>query len=527
MRILKLFILFSIVLLGCKTEEPQNPPTVITKIASDVTLKNATLNGEVTIEGFSATSDRGFVFSDKNTNPSVSDTKVQSGYGKGVYSIVLDKLPVNTKYYYKAYATNTKGTAYGEVQSFTTADYSLSSLTTELPKSVGYTTAELGGIITNDGGATISERGVCFGLNPNPTIADNKVISGKGIGSYTLNAVNLKDNSKYYARAYAINVKGTAYGNEHTFTTIEFKFPTITTDKPYDINYYSAKVPGTVTDVGGSSVSERGICYSLSPNPTISEKKVVAGAALGNGLGSFFVIIPNLMHSSKYYVRSYAINSKGTSYGNEQVFNTFDNKTTITEVKSKTGRIWMDRNLGASQAATSTTDFNSYGDLYQWGRGTDGHQMITSLFTGTLSDTDTPSHGLFISGYKSPYMDWRSSQNDNLWQGVNGTNNPCPVGFRLPTDAEWDLERLSWSSQNDLGAFASPLKLPIPGIRNPSAGNLTDIGTFATYWSGSPQRKLVPTDNNPNAFRLSLGWNIASVNTHNRAGGGSIRCIKD
>jgi hypothetical protein len=89
MRILKLFILFSIVLLGCKTEEPQNPPTVITKVASDVTLKNATLNGEVTDEGFSATSERGFVFSDKNTNPSVSDSKVQSGYGKGVYSIVL------------------------------------------------------------------------------------------------------------------------------------------------------------------------------------------------------------------------------------------------------------------------------------------------------------------------------------------------------------------------------------------------------------------------------------------------------
>ena len=527
MRFLKLFILFLIVLLGCKTEEPQNPPTVITKVASDVTLKNATLNGEVTEEGFSATTDRGFVFSEKNTNPSVSDTKVQSGYGKGVYSIVLDKLPVNTKYYYKAYATNTKGTSYGEAQSFTTADYKLPTAVTDVPKNITFTTVELAGSVTDEGGGAVSESGFVVGTNVSPTIADLKFSVTKGKASIALIVSKLNVNTKYFVRSYAINEKGIAYGNEQSFTTADYKFPTITTDKPYDINYYSAKVPGTVTDVGGSSVSERGICYSLSPNPTISEKKVVAGAALGNGLGSFFVIIPNLIHSSKYYVRSYAINSKGTSYGNEQVFNTFDNKTTITEVKSKTGRIWMDRNLGASQAATSTTDFNSYGDLYQWGRGTDGHQMITSLFTGTLSDTDTPGHGLFISGYKSPYMDWRSSQNDNLWQGVNGTNNPCPVGFRLPTDAEWDLERLSWSSQNDLGAFASPLKLPIPGIRNPSIGNLTDIGTFATYWSGSPQRKLVPTDIIPNAFRLSLGWNIASVNLHNRAGGGSIRCIKD
>jgi hypothetical protein len=111
----QIFIFLILFFFGCKTEEPQNPPTVITKVASDVTSKNATLNGEVTDEGFSATSDRGFVFSEKNTNPSVSDSKAQSGYGKGIYSIVLDKLPVNTKYYYKAYATNTKGTAYGEV----------------------------------------------------------------------------------------------------------------------------------------------------------------------------------------------------------------------------------------------------------------------------------------------------------------------------------------------------------------------------------------------------------------------------
>ncbi len=329
MRILKLFILLSIVLLGCKTEEPQNPPTVITKVASDVTLKNATLNGEVTEEGFSATTDRGFVFSEKNTNPSVSDTKVQSGYGKGVYSIVLDKLPVNTKYYYKAYATNTKGTAYGEVQSFTTADYSLSSLTTELPKSVGYTTAELGGIITNDGGAAISERGVCFGLNPNPTIADNKVISGKGLGSYTLNAVNLKDNSKYYARAYAINVKGTAYGNEQTFTTIEFKFPTFVNKEANSIGSTSFMVGSDITDDGGTDIVERGFCYSTSANPTISDLKV----KIGNGKGAYFSTIESLKENTIYYVRPYAINSKGVGYGSQQTIKTIAQSAVSTNLK--------------------------------------------------------------------------------------------------------------------------------------------------------------------------------------------------
>jgi FlaG/FlaF family flagellin (archaellin) len=328
MRILSISVFFLLVF-GCKTEEPQNPPTVITKVASDVTLKNATLNGEVTEEGFSATTDRGFVYSEKNTNPSVSDTKVQSGYGKGVYSIVLDKLPVNTKYYYKAYATNTKGTAYGEVQSFTTADYSLSSLTTELPKSVGYTTAELGGIITNDGGATISERGVCFGLNPNPTISDNKVISGKGLGSYTLNAVNLKDNSKYYARAYAINVKGTAYGNEQTFTTIEFKFPTFVNKDANSIGSTSFMVGSEITDDGGTDIVERGFCYSTSTNPTISDLKV----KIGNGKGAYFSTIESLKENTIYYVRPYAINSKGVGYGSQQTIKTIAQSAISTNLK--------------------------------------------------------------------------------------------------------------------------------------------------------------------------------------------------
>ena len=114
MRILKLFFLFSIVLLSCKTDEPQNLPSVITKVASDVTFNVATLNGEVTDEGFSATTDRGFVFSEKNTNPTNNFGKIQLGYGKGVYSIFIDGLDGNTQYYYKAFATNTKGTAYGE-----------------------------------------------------------------------------------------------------------------------------------------------------------------------------------------------------------------------------------------------------------------------------------------------------------------------------------------------------------------------------------------------------------------------------
>ncbi len=114
---------------------------------------------------------------------------------------------------------------------------------------------------------------------------------------------------------------------------------------------------------------------------------------------------------------------------------------------------------------------DAYGDLYQWGRFSDGHQCRTSATNPTLSSTDQPAHGDFITVNSGNY-DWRSPQNDNLWQGVNGINNPCPSGYRLPTEAELDAEHLSWSSDNSAGAIASALKLPMAGSRDFSHGSL-------------------------------------------------------
>lgn len=119
-----LSVIIFIFVFSCKTQEnvsiKENPPVLITNEASNITQFGATFRGEVTDEGFTATTDRGFVYSDKNVNPSVSDIKVQSGYGKGIYFTVLEKLQENTKFYFKAYATNSKGTSYGEVKNFTT-----------------------------------------------------------------------------------------------------------------------------------------------------------------------------------------------------------------------------------------------------------------------------------------------------------------------------------------------------------------------------------------------------------------------
>ena len=179
----------------------------------------------------------------------------------------------------------------------------------------------------------------------------------------------------------------------------------------------------------------------------------------------------------------------------------------------------MDRNLGAIQVATYMWDADAYGDLYQWGRRTDGHQCRTSSTTGTISSVDQPANGFFILTNSSP-NDWRSPQNANLWQGVNGTNNPCPSGYRLPTEAEFVAERGSWTSPNRDGAFGSPLKLP------PAGSRLFDTGGYVFYMQGGGGSYWTSTVSGSYSKRLDILSIGSDIYQDARAYGKSVRCIK-
>jgi len=213
----------------------------------------------------------------------------------------------------------------------------------------------------------------------------------------------------------------------------------------------------------------------------------------------------NFERGKKYVVQiDVPIDGDGNTYG------------TVTSA----GKIWLDRNLGATQVATSSTDAAAYGDLYQWGRGSDGHQIRTPLSgtTSTLSGTDIPGHANFILATTSPW-DWLSLQNGSLWQGVSGVNNPCPSGFRLPTNAELGAERASWSSNNSAGAYASPLKFTVAGHRNLSYGSLENVGSSGFYWSS--------TVDGTSSSSLDFFSGDAGTESSGRAFGSSVRCIKN
>jgi hypothetical protein len=195
----------------------------------------------------------------------------------------------------------------------------------------------------------------------------------------------------------------------------------------------------------------------------------------------------------------------------------------IPSVTSPTGKIWMDRNLGASQIATSSIDAASYGDLYQWGRPTDGHQLRNSATaSGPVASGSEGSN--FITN-NSVTRDWLAPQDDFRWNsnttgGVTKTgNDPCPTGYRVPTEAELQAELVEFSPRNAAGAFESLLKLPVAGSRFRSNGAIFNLGSTGFYWSS--------TVSGTSARYLIFSSSGILISTDSRADGFSVRCLKD
>lgn len=323
------------------TSQSQSAPSVVTAQATNITQTTATGGGTVTADGGSPVTERGICWSISH-NPTVNGSHASNGSGMGSYTVQMTGLAAHTTYYVRAYAINSIGTSYGNEMSFSTLAEIPTVTTTEV-SNITQTTALGGGNVTDDGGAAVSARGICWGTSHNPTVADSHASSGTGIGGFTVNMVDLTPNTTYYVRAYAINNAGTAYGNEVSFTTAQgVAAPTVTTLQVTDITQTAATGGGEVTSDGGATVVGRGICWGTEHNPTISDSH----GSNGTGTGTFTVDLSDLSPSTTYYVRAYAINSVGTSYGNEVSFTTTDYLFAPTVITSEVSNITQTSALG-------------------------------------------------------------------------------------------------------------------------------------------------------------------------------------
>lgn len=299
-------------------------PTVSTKSVTGITATTASCGGEVTNSGGGTVSARGVCWS-ASENPTIADNHTTDGTGVGEFTSSITGLTNNVTYYVRAYATNSNGTSYGEERSFTTQE-GLAVVTTTDVTNVTATSATSGGEVTNDGGFSITARGVCWSTSQNPTTTDAHTSDGTGMGTFSSSITNLTYNTTYYLRAYATNSKGISYGEEKTFTTSKLA-PTITTTEVTSITTNSAISGGNVTSDGGATVTARGVCYGTSQNPTISGTHT----SDGNGSGEFTSTLTDLTANTTYYVRAYATNSEGTSYGAQKTFTTTQS-TSLPEV---------------------------------------------------------------------------------------------------------------------------------------------------------------------------------------------------
>ena len=262
-------------------------------------------------------------------------------------------------------------------------------ITTKSVTEISYTTATSGGDVTNEGGATIISKGVCWSTSATPTIGDNKTSEGGGLGTFTSNLTQLTQNTLYYVRAFATNSAGTGYGNQVTFTTGQISVPVLMTTGITSITMTTAISGGNISADNGGSVTARGVCWGTVTNPTTADSKTTDGT----DKGSFVSNLTGLHGNTTYYVRAYATNTSGTGYGSSISFTTPGDKPAVTGASVI--------NLGVNTATLSCSvnpNFMNTTVMFEWGTttsyGNSAAASQNSLTGGNLVNASTNLTGL-------------------------------------------------------------------------------------------------------------------------------------
>ena len=451
-------------------------PTVITSPVTAIGETTALSGGTITDNGGSAVTSRGICWS-TSPEPDVSDFITNDGGGTGSFISQMKGLTCNTTYYLRAYATNNAGTAYGTEKQFTTGNCSggLPEVTTTAISGITETTAEGGGNVTSEGGSSVTVRGVCWSTSENPTSSDNHTEDGSGAGTYTSSITGLACSTTYYARAYATNASGTAYGEEVEFRTgsCPAGIPVVSTFTISSITGSSAQGGGNVTDDMGDAVTARGVCWSTSHDPEITDSHTTDGS----GRGTFTSLLTGLDCSTTYYVRAYATNSAGTGYGAEEGFTTTgcmpvvmtSSITNITENSATGGGNVTDDggNTVTARGVCWNTSHDPTLDDYHTEDGS-GEGGFTSQLTNLTCNTT-----YFVRAYAT------SSAGTSYGGEEEFTTDNCPPG--MPAVTTSSISNITSSSATGGG-----------NVTSDGGGTVTDRGIC---WS---------TSSNPTTSDLSL-----------------------
>lgn len=234
-------------------------------------------------------------------------------------------------------------------------------VTTYTPQDITATTAICGGDAIVTQGLSLTEIGICWSKEQNPTADQAHLSTTVWNEPYVCTITDLEPNTKYYYRAYALRGLVYYYGEEMSFTTTGGDLPTVTTAEVTNITTNSAIGGGTVISDGGVPVTERGICWSVNSDPSIEDAHINSGT----GMGSFEIIMESLELNTTYYVRAYAMNCNGICYGLEVCFDTPSsggsyNGHDYVDLGLPSGTLWATSNVGADTP-------ECVGDIFAWG----------------------------------------------------------------------------------------------------------------------------------------------------------------
>ncbi|OFX61607.1 MAG: hypothetical protein A2046_09905 [Bacteroidetes bacterium GWA2_30_7] len=523
------FILFN---LGCKKDKTEEPtptvtvPVLTTSTSSSITQTSANSGGNITSDGGGAITARGVCWSTSQT-PTTANNKTTDGTGTGSFTSSISGLTANTTYYVRAYAINSAGTGYGSEVTFTTLQVGsivVPVLTTTTVTDITKNSAAGGGNITNDGGASVTAKGVCWSTAQSPSTADNKTTDGTGTGSFTSSITGLSVYTTYYVRAFATNSAGTAYGTEVSFTTLQdvsVVVPTLTTTQITNITQTTATGGGDITSNGGASVTARGICWSTNQYPGITDNIT----SDGSGTGTFTSSLTGLTENTIYYVRAYATNSAGVAYGTQVNFKTQQTSggNTVTDIDGNVyttvtigTQVWMAENLRVTKYRNGNPITNIT-DNTQWSNLADG-----AYSTYNNDANNAPVYGHLYN-----------------WFAVNDSRNIAPAGWHIPTKTEWttlttylggasvaggklkETGFIHWNSPNT-GATNESGFTAVPNGSRYVNGSFYYLGILSNIWTATES-----TANATWLITMGSGYSYVDYTYDDKKLGFAVRCVKD
>lgn len=451
--------------------------------AVSVTSSGATVNAVIFGDAGSVT-DRGVFWSvETGFDVGAAEKTSAESLSGSAFSVTLTDLQAETTYYARAYAETADGISTGEEISFTTlaagAQAVLPEIRTPEVSDISPESATVSSAVEVTEAAGVSERGICYSTEPEPTVDDTRIPDAEsGFGEFSVSLGNLTDGTTYYVRAYAVSPAGVAYSGEVSFMArFVPKAPVVAfvSEKAEDIDFRTATVTIRIVDNGGEVPSEYGVAYGTDPDNLNLHYNETANAIGEDGTAR--IDISGLEENTTYYIKARALNSSGEGFSENVLhFHTAIDggdglkyyvmepiSVTINGVRTELE--FLDRNLGATRVAESKDDYEAYGWMFQWGRRADGHQKVTwtsasagTFDLGTAANSEAPADR--ITGDNSPFYQaasttdwvknpnvataedtrlnwyWGAKEEDPMY-ATGGTNNPCPEGFRVPKAIEW------------------------------------------------------------------------------------------